>query len=404
MPASRLLYLNGSFDLSYLSTPLDAYASQLRQQTLWFLPAGTSYDRIILDLDPNGEYLAYLRSLGLDPPAIASGSNCDGLEAWPWGWNSDAVARFNRFHASMSHPGLECVKQANSRETSVTIAALLQDRPPRSIVCYSAAETRARIDEHPVRPLVVKPCFGNTGIGFRVIGGRTLTDKESLHVSALFNAGNPLVVVEPWLRRVADLSSRFELGRDGSAAGLVHYRTLVTSGGAAYGMVIDPADTLVLRHAEELDDACRFTARSLHERGYFGPVNIDSMVVQDADGAQRLVPVVEINARQSVGAIALAVRQRLAPDRCFLLRTLGRPRNRLPLDYTGYLARLGSLHFDPESKTGAGCLTPLSVEDSKNYIRPHRAILFCAAKQRDELERMDRRLTEVVRGSGYINW
>ena len=54
-------------------------------------------------------------------------------------------------------------------------------------------------------------------------------------------------------------------------------------------------------------------ARALQEIGYFGPLGIDAARYRTADGLERLRPIQDINARYTMGRIALGFQRLLKP-------------------------------------------------------------------------------------------
>jgi hypothetical protein len=393
---SRILYLNAAFDLE-LSGPAPArYSEQLAEMTLWFLPVAGPGDRIVLGIPAPADYLECLHGLGLSPAVpLASGETCAGPDAFPWGWNAQAVERFRSHGVGSTCPDLEAVRRVNSRLFSAQLAQSLGVAVPGGRLCRSAEQAAEALGDESAWPLAAKPDHGNTGIGFVFVHRADDLAGATKRVRALFPRPDAHVCVEPWLTRTMDLSVRFELAQDGAVRDLRLSRALVTPGGVSYGIVHVPGDPPVAPHRDALERTAAAVAKALSAEGYWGPVNIDAMVAAQ-DGRERLFPLLEINARQSMSFIAYEVQRRLAPGKPCLLRTLARARHDLPGSYPDLRSALGDAAFGPATATGVALLTPLRLERAGRTQQPERSILFVAGRTVDELERFDRRATAVL--------
>jgi hypothetical protein len=194
-----------------------------------------------------------------------------------------------------------------------------------------------------------------------------------------------------------DLSTRFELELDGRVDNLRCCRTLVTPQGASYGRVTGVNDARLAPWASRVEEVARQVAEAMHAKGYWGPVNIDSMVAL-VDSQEILFPLVEINARQSLSFVAYALHERLGRPEWFMLRTLGQERHCLPPTYAGWRHFVGDCAYDPSRKCGAICLTPLRLQGSQGLRRPHRSIFCMSAPSEQALKSLDDHLTMLLRG------
>jgi len=127
------------------------------------------------------------------------------------------------------------------------------------------------------------------------------------------------VVVEPWYSRCIDLSVQLEVDDDGART-LGVSRFWTASNGAYRGSVIGPwsmglpGDVLRALHGGggsslingALADMGKYVGAQLHALGHRGPVGIDAMVVHTEAGL-RMLPILEINPRITMGRIAIAV-------------------------------------------------------------------------------------------------
>lgn len=398
MTRPRVYYFNGSFDLRLGGGIAPRHERLFAEMTLWFMPVGTPADRIICDVSPPAEYLEYLDTVGLSPPGqTASGKRYPDHAGFPWGWDLDAVTRLRACGTRVDCPDLAVVKHVNMREFSIRVARECGLGVAGAVVCHSPKQARSAIRAAPNMPCVIKPAFGNAGIGFVFVESREPQAERFARVERLFERGDPAVVVEPWLPRTGDISTSFELGRDGTVSGLRHHLTRTTPQGGFYGVVLRPTDALVEHWRPELEHAAACAASALSAQGYFGPANVDSMVIDGSEG-ERLVALLEINARQGMSVIAYSLRERLCPDRYVLFRTVGRKQHSLPGSYAEWLEMLGELAYDPDRREGVICATPLRFEEQNTTVRPHRTMLFLAAQSEQRLWEIDDRLTGMLRG------
>ncbi len=126
------------------------------------------------------------------------------------------------------------------------------------------------------------------------------------------------VLIEPWYTRLADLSIQVQITADRTVIeGITRFWT-AGSGvyrGAVIGRWTHGLSSEVVRalHGGRANDVLEASARtvaaSARALGYTGPLGIDAMVVQTPDGI-RLLPILEVNPRYTMGRVALALQRR----------------------------------------------------------------------------------------------
>ncbi len=146
---------------------------------------------------------------------------------------------------------------------------------------------------------------------------RVLLDHPSAARWVLKQLKQGPLLIEPWCTRLADLSVQLEVGPSGSRqVGVTRFWT--TSQGTYRGAVIGPwgegvsRDLLRSLHGggqgsqvnQAIATMATFVGDRLWERGVRGPVGIDCMIIEATEGP-RLFPVLEVNARATMGRIAL---------------------------------------------------------------------------------------------------
>jgi hypothetical protein len=262
---------------------------------------------------------------------------------------------------------------------------------PGSRFCTGTSEVETLMHAHDtVFPVVIKPAFGGSGFGLRVISAPLQVERELPFITTLCAHGG--VVVEPWLARQCDMSTTTVIGRDGGCGPVTFLRQLVNSYGTFFGIYCDDNDAVIAPWKKKLESSTLKMAAEVMEKGYFGPVVCDSFVYRTPDGQDRLVTVNEVNARFTMGMITRNLRELIAPDLPVLLRFLGRKRCQLPDSYTDWVNRCGEYSFNPGTKKGILLLTPLRNGFWGKWVQPERSVFLIAGSSEEEIAAYDREL------------
>jgi hypothetical protein len=159
-------------------------------------------------------------------------------------------------------------------------------------------------------PLVLKSAHGVAGRGSLLVQDHRVLRGIG---SRLDKTGDTLLVQQLYGRAV-DFSAHLDVEADGSAT-LVGLR-----GMTCRGLAFARSDTLAEPVAERLRADCDYArvlrelGAELAEAGYFGPASVDGMITEDGV----LVPVLEVNARLSMGRVGLALERRAPAGRVSL--------------------------------------------------------------------------------------
>lgn len=160
---------------------------------------------------------------------------------------------------------------------------------------------------------VLKPRLGTSGRG-RVAGLRERPDGEELRAALprLVRRGGALL--EPWLERREDLSAQLLVSRDGDVRLLGTLRQVVTPSGVPTGMRAQVGADGELRsgsaHDPELRAAAAELAGAARDAGFHGVCGLDALVFAAPDGREVARPVVELNARFTLGTVAVGLFER----------------------------------------------------------------------------------------------
>ena len=164
----------------------------------------------------------------------------------------------------------------------------------------------------------LKPRFGSSGRG-RVPGKDSLDD-VGVRGSFARLAKRGGAILEPWLRRSADLSvSLFipDRERSGEAPTILgSLEMLVGANGVYRGHCgeVDSRGRVFSGHRDDETLRADAAAVATHARatGFFGPCGVDALTYWEGD-RERLRSVVEVNARMTMGAVTIGLVRRALP-------------------------------------------------------------------------------------------
>ena len=231
-----------------------------------------------------------------------------------WG-ASMAVAQWAQKHKlSYDIPPIDCVRTVNSKAFSYLEGKKLKN----SALLYTTQEVLLWIDSFS-GPKLLKTCFGVAGKGNLLIDERTNREKMLRFLELEWNAHRP-VIGEPWVKRRLDFSTQWMIGKnkeiDFVGATLCENDERGRHVGNCVGnekkLFRDNYLFLEMQKEESLPVLAKMA-----ELGYFGHVGIDAMVYEGETSA--LHPIVEINARKTMGWVALKMLEK-KPGQSFSLR------------------------------------------------------------------------------------
>ncbi|MEU3735076.1 hypothetical protein AB0E81_37640 [Streptomyces sp. NPDC033538] len=159
-------------------------------------------------------------------------------------------------------------------------------------------------------PVVLKSPHGVAGRGALLVRDRRQLAVVARRLDRQAPSGAQPLLVQPCYRRALDFSAHLDVRPGGSV--LAGFRGMTNR-----GLAFSSSDTLASADRRRLEDDETYRAvlgtlgRALVAAGYHGPVSVDGLVTEDGV----LVPVLDINARLSMGRYGLAL-ERLCADRC----------------------------------------------------------------------------------------
>jgi hypothetical protein len=204
---------------------------------------------------------------------------------------------------SFAGPPLEVVRRVNSKVYSTMLRDRLGLDNPGVVVEQSSdlerAGLRVMANAPAGRPLLIKDPFGVSGAGNLTVSSPATLRRIASHLARQEQRGKRTqLVLEPLLDKGRDFSCQLSIGRDG-ALSVLSLQEMVNDHRAYLGSRTAPEELVEVVAARGYFDVTTAVGRELHDAGYWGPACLDSMVL----GEGVVFPIVEINARMSMGAL-----------------------------------------------------------------------------------------------------
>ncbi len=314
----RILYGNFDFEHQLTGAPPPSPGSRLARINAELSPALAALaeegDRLLCPGAFDAVHLDHLADLGIPRPKLLSESDTlpAGAELVPWGWSEVALKLAATSNLVAQHPPLDAVKLANCRRFAQTIEADWNCGLDGAAVIGDleelAAAVRCSVAYSP--RWVLKARFGMSGRE-RHLGSGGQLDEQAANWAKKRLERDGVIVLEPWVQRIAEAGLQFEIPRQGAPQLLGITPQLCDEAGHYHGnrMTIPEGEIADWQPAVE---TARRLAEHLQKTGYFGPLGIDAMRYCAADGGERLRPLQDVNARYTMGRLALGFRRLLS--------------------------------------------------------------------------------------------
>jgi len=315
----------GNFDFEHHLGPGSprALSAQIRRRNaelaFCLAPLAQPGDCLWTPEPPDVEFAAHLAEVGV--PGVRFVNKVEdvppGAMLVPWGWCRAADEWAAKNGWTREAPDLAVVALVNSREFSSALeiewgvglpdSAAIRTLPELDRVLTAAAERSGG--------WVIKANFGMSARE-RILGraGRPRPQDQEWARRRL-ERGEP-IFFEPWVEAIAEFGCQFSLSPTGfprleGVTGLLTdaqrtYRgsRLFPAGGSA-GRDRLPADVL---------EIVERAAKRIQQAGYFGQLGIDVMQYRASTGELGWRPLQDINARWTMGRVALGWQRVLGPD------------------------------------------------------------------------------------------
>ncbi|KZN64656.1 ATP-grasp domain-containing protein [Pseudoalteromonas luteoviolacea] len=202
-------------------------------------------------------------------------------------------------------PALSAIQFANSKAT-ITQLCQQMEIPCSGIVIEQQSDLY-KLQELDY-PYVMKEAFGVSGRGAYLVKESRITERLIRHFSKQIDGGkHGGLIAQPWLDIEIDFSSQWHIDSNGEVR-FLGLCQVINSGFRFAG--IDLCCNALMRSIEQSQyyEQVQLLMSALFKHGYFGPVCVDSAILKDGT----VYPVIEVNARESMGSIAMRWQQKLS--------------------------------------------------------------------------------------------
>jgi hypothetical protein len=284
-----------------------ALNQKLAPHLLWLASPG---DALLVEEPPSETLTREAAERGVELILHANASQQPDRIFTPWGWTPGAAKLGESLGARLPHVSLETVRRVNSKLWSHALEQELGLAMRGAMVAADFAELQAAVagacpgtDDK----WVIKSPFGFAARE-RVLGrGSRLEGAQATWVRRQFAKGNALIF-QPWLERVREYGVTLEIKPDGEIDlnGISDLQTNGAGTGTGYllGRPIDSPQRVA-----ELERLAQTIGTRLFREGYTGPAGVDAL-----EHTNGLHPLLEINARYTMGFVALAIERALKPQ------------------------------------------------------------------------------------------
>lgn len=211
-----------------------------------------------------------------------------------WGASLSVQAWAKERNLTYEMPPWEIVRKVNSKEFSFSESRKLHN----AALLHTEKEVEQWIASVEGRK-VLKSCFGTAGRGHLFVP----CEPEKLK-SFLNREGFPMIG-EPWVDRVIDFSTQWVIEQNEK---IVFLGTTECVSDARGQYVENRVGNILAEYQRFIDEHKEIALDILQKMaalGYFGNVGFDAMIYEN----DKLHPVVEINARKTMGYVALKLQQ-----------------------------------------------------------------------------------------------
>lgn len=283
----------------------DALNHRLAPQLLWLSSPG---DALLLKEPWSEILLAEAQARGVEIISPVQTKSQQARIFTPWGWTQSAVALGEKVGAIVQQISFEIVARVNSKLWSHALEkelGIAQQGAATASTFAELQEVAARACPADGDKWVIKSPFGFAARE-RVLGrGPSIAEPQAKWCLKRLARGETLVF-EPWLEVIREYGVVLEIAPGGETEihGISDLQTNGAGTGTGYILGRKPSPARV----HELESIARVVSERLFKAGYHGPVGIDAL---EHRGGLR--PLLEINARYTMGFVAVAVERALKP-------------------------------------------------------------------------------------------
>jgi hypothetical protein len=325
---AHLWHMNADFETE-LAAPHGKYRRssfferlnrRLAPRLLWLAHPG---DALLVESPSPPELFSEAGRRGVEVVTVERATNQNHRAFTPWGWTPSAVALGERVGAITEPPLLDMVARVNSKLWSHHLEEELGVALPGAAVVSTLAElnaSAARACPNPDNKWVIKSPFGFAARE-RVLGrGSIVAGPQATWAQRRFTTGETLIF-QPWLEVVREYGVVMDVLASGEIK--IHGVSDLQTNGAGAGTGYLLGRGVAAHRRVELERMARIVGARLRGKGYVGPAGVDAL--EHRGGFH---PLLEVNARYTMGFVAVAVERALRPATPVLWDTKDEPPTR----------------------------------------------------------------------------
>ncbi|HEX9059064.1 MAG TPA: hypothetical protein VF941_02700 [Clostridia bacterium] len=203
----------------------------------------------------------------------------------------------------------ETVKKVNSKEYSANLSKRMGCGSHCKIVHGSDELLKKGKDLLKKGNFLIKDLFGVSGKGNILINSSALLERIVKHIESREAKGNVCTfVIEQFFDKELDFSCGFILRDDGSKE-IVSIQKIINRQFSYGGSEASDEEFINYLYEKKYFEVIDTISNELYKDGYIGEVCVDSMLLKSGE----IIPIIEINARKSMGFINNKIDSRLSP-------------------------------------------------------------------------------------------
>lgn len=240
------------------------------------------------------------------------------MELIPWGWSGAVSQLAANKGFQCDAPDLDSVQAVNARKFSFECERKWEIALAGSAHVESLAELETALIDLQKRQgrldnaWVVKANFSMSARERMRGHGAELSSPIKGWAEKRFSQGQTLFL-EPWVNRRAEAGLQFEIPQQGSPE-LIGMALLLSDERGQYRGSCIAVDQNTRQAWQPAIEVGQRVATRAQQVGYFGPLGIDAMMFADEQGETQIRSVQDVNARYTMGRVALGFSRFLEPD------------------------------------------------------------------------------------------
>lgn len=237
----------------------------------------------------------------------------------PWALLKSDSSLLNKLGAAGEFPSEKVVKKVNSKVWSAELLSEIGFENHSRVVRSSQDTEREGLELLARGAFLIKEPFGVSGRGNLLINSEKKLKRIVSRLQKQEAGGKKVcLILEPFLEKALDFSSLIRLEKTGDFT-LLSVQEIINSQFGYLGSKEASQELLKKLKEQNYYKTVKKVVTLLYREGYWGNICIDSMVLSDGS----LFPVVEVNARKSMGLINREMNLRTGREGQFQFLSLG---------------------------------------------------------------------------------